>query len=109
MTNLTINGQTLEVPAGSTVLQAVTALGITIPTLCYHKDLSPYGGCRLCVVEVQGSRLPMTSCILPVSPGMVVQTDTPAILRYRRAIIRLLLTNYYDAGYKRYDGKFDLG
>jgi predicted molibdopterin-dependent oxidoreductase YjgC len=108
MISLTINGQTLEVPAGSTVLQAVTELGITIPTLCYHKDLSPFGGCRLCVVEVQGSRLPMTSCILPVSPGMVVQTDTPAILRYRRAIIRLLLTNYYDAGYKKTNGKFDL-
>lgn len=108
MISLTINGQTLEVPPNSTVLQAVNTLGITIPTLCYHKDLSPYGGCRLCVVEVQGSRLPMTSCILPVSPGMVVQTDTPAIIRYRRAILRLLLSNYYDAGYKKSNGKFDI-
>ncbi len=108
MISLTINGQTLEVPEGSTVLQAVTSLGITIPTLCYHKDLSPFGGCRLCVVEVQGARLPMTSCNLPVSPGLVVQTDTPALARYRRAVLRMLLTNYYDAGYKRYDGKFDL-
>ena len=108
MINLTINGQTLEVPVGSTVLQAAESIGITIPTLCYHKDLSPFGGCRFCVVEVEGARLPMTSCILPVNPGMVVRTDTPNIIRYRRAILRMLLSNFYDAGYKRYDGKFDL-
>jgi predicted molibdopterin-dependent oxidoreductase YjgC len=60
------------------------------------------------VVEVQGARLPMTSCNLPVSPGLVVQTDTPTLTRYRRAVLRMLLSNYYDAGYKRYNGKFDL-
>ena len=90
------------------MLQVVEELGIPIPTLCYHKDLSPFGGCRLCVVEVQGSRLPMTSCNLPVSPGMVVQTDTPAIIRHRQAVLRMLLTNYYDAGYKRSNGKSDI-
>jgi predicted molibdopterin-dependent oxidoreductase YjgC len=108
MISLTINGQTLEVPEGSTVLQAVNTLGITIPTLCYHKDLTPYGGCRLCVVEVEGARLPMTSCTLPVSPGLVVRTETDTVIRYRRAILRLLFTNYYDAAYTRTDGKFDL-
>jgi formate dehydrogenase major subunit/formate dehydrogenase alpha subunit len=76
---LTINGQVLEVPESYTVLQAAESAGITIPTLCYHKDLSPYGGCRLCVVEVQGYRLPMTSCNLPVNPGMVVKTDSPEL------------------------------
>lgn len=108
MISLTINGQTLEVQEGTTVLQAAAEIGIHIPTLCYHKDLSPFGGCRFCVVEVQGSRLPMTSCVLPVSPGMVVQTETDNIIRYRRAILRMLLSNYYDGGYKRYNGGFDL-
>jgi predicted molibdopterin-dependent oxidoreductase YjgC len=108
MIKLTINGQTLEVPESYTVLQAAESAGINIPTLCYHKDLSPFGGCRLCVVEVQGSRLPMTSCILPVNPGMVVQTDSLELTRYRRTVLQLLLSNYYDAAYKKYDGKFDL-
>jgi len=108
MIHVTINSQDIEVPEGTTVLQAAEKLGITIPTLCYHKDLSPFGGCRLCVVEVQGARLPMTSCNLPVSPEMVVKTETPAILRERKAVLRMLLTNYYDAGYKRNNGKPDI-
>ncbi len=108
MISLTINGQNLEVPDNTTVLQAASDAGIAIPTLCYHKDLSPFGGCRVCVVEVQGARLPMTSCILPVSPGLVVQTDTPAVIKYRKAVLRMLLKNYYDAAYKRYNGKTDL-
>ncbi len=108
MISLTIDGQTFEVQEGSTVLQAAASIGIHIPTLCYHKELSPFGGCRFCVVEVQGSRLPMTSCVLPVIPGMVVQTETDDIIRHRRAILRMLLSNYYDGGYKRYNGDFDL-
>ncbi|MCC7129479.1 MAG: (2Fe-2S)-binding protein, partial [Anaerolineae bacterium] len=108
MISLTINNQTLEVPDGSTVLQAAEMAGIAIPTLCFHKDLSPYGGCRLCVVEVQGTRLPMTSCILPINPGMVVNTESEALTRYRKAILRMLLQNYYDAGYKRNNGKLGI-
>lgn len=108
MISLTINGQTLEVQEGSTVLQVVEEMGYTIPRLCYHKDLSPFGGCRLCVVQVQGARLPMTSCNLPVSPGLVVQTDTPTVIAYRKAVLRMLLTNYYDAAYTRNNGKFDI-
>jgi predicted molibdopterin-dependent oxidoreductase YjgC len=108
MISLTINEQTFEVKEGTTVLQAAASIGIKIPTLCYHKDLSPFGGCRFCVVEVQGNRLPMTSCVLPVSPGMVVLTDTDNVTRYRRAILRMLLSNYYDGGYKLDNGNFDL-
>lgn len=108
MISLTINGQTVEAQEGSTVLQVVEDMGYTIPRLCYHKDLSPFGGCRLCVVQVQGARLPMTSCNLPVSPGLVVQTDTPAVIAYRKAVLRMLLTNYYDAAYTRSNGKFDI-
>ncbi|MEW5867643.1 MAG: molybdopterin-dependent oxidoreductase [Chloroflexota bacterium] len=108
MINLTINGQSIEAPEGATVLQAAEAAGITIPTLCYHKDLTPFGGCRLCVVEVEGARLPATACNLPVSPGLVVHTDTPAIVRYRQSVLRMMLSNFYDAGYKRSDGGFDI-
>ena len=108
MISLTINDQTLEVKEGTTLLQAAASIGIEIPTLCYHKDLSPFGGCRFCVVEVQGARLPMTSCNLPVNPGMSVKTDSPTVIRYRRTILRMLLQNYYDAGYKRVDGKFGI-
>ncbi|MFZ5821666.1 MAG: molybdopterin-dependent oxidoreductase [Chloroflexota bacterium] len=105
MISLTINGRTVEVEEGATVLQAAEKLGIVIPTLCYHKDLSQYGGCRLCVVEVRGARLPMTSCNLPVIPDMRVTTESPALTVHRQTILRMMLSNYYDAGYKRYNGK----
>ena len=100
MISLTINNQTIEVPEGTTVLRAAEQAGITIPTLCDHPDLTPYGGCRLCLVEVKGARLPATACTLPVSQGMVVQTESPNLSSSRRAILELLLSNYFDAGYE---------
>lgn len=96
MINLTINGKSIQVSEGTTVLRAAELAGITIPTLCDHPDLTPFGGCRLCVVEIQGARLPMTACTLPASQGMVVQTETPALDESRRVILELLLSNYYD-------------
>ncbi len=99
MISLTINGQAMEVPENTTVLQAAEQAGIVIPTLCHHKDLTPYGGCRLCSVDVRGMRLPATACTLLVSPGMVVQTESPELTRYRRTILELLLVRFYDAGY----------
>ncbi len=108
MINLKINDTVLDVKEGTTILQAAASVGIHIPTLCYHKDLSPFGGCRMCVVEVKGSRLPMTSCNLPVSPDLRVLTASPTVIRYRRAVLRMLLSNYYDAGYKQVDGKFGI-
>jgi predicted molibdopterin-dependent oxidoreductase YjgC len=80
-------------------LQAARQNGITIPTLCDHPDLTPYGGCRLCVVEVKGQRFPLAACTLLVEDGMVVRTDTPALVKQRQAVLQLLLTNYFDAGY----------
>ncbi len=108
MISITINGKSLEVSENMTVFQAAEQAGITIPTLCYHKDLTPFGGCRLCVVEIQGSRLPATSCTMPVSRGMIVQTETPKLIRYRRFILESLLSKYYDAGYTRSNGKTGL-
>jgi predicted molibdopterin-dependent oxidoreductase YjgC len=105
MINLKINDTVLDVKEGTTILDAAASVGIFIPTLCYHKDLSPFGGCRFCVVEVKSARLPMTACNTPVAPEMRVWTDSPTVIRYRRAILRMLLSNYYDAGYKRVNGK----
>jgi len=99
MVNLTINGQKLQVSDGQTILQAAQSAGITIPTLCYHKDLSPYGGCRLCVVAVEGARLPVASCVTPAGEGMVVKTETPNIVESRKAILSLILSTYHDSGY----------
>jgi NADH dehydrogenase/NADH:ubiquinone oxidoreductase subunit G len=104
MISLTINGQTLEVKENTTVLEAAQQAGIVIPTLCHHKDLTPYGGCRLCSVDIQGMRLPATACTMLVSPGMVVHTESPALTRYRRTILELLLVRFYDAGYKKTNG-----
>lgn len=98
MTKLTINDIRVEAPEGITVLRAAEMAGITIPTLCDHPDLTPYGGCRLCIIEVQGYRLPMTACTLPVGEGMVVKTESPRLAGSRRTILELLLSNYHDAG-----------
>jgi predicted molibdopterin-dependent oxidoreductase YjgC len=108
MISVTINGKSLEVRENLTVLQAAEHAGIIIPTLCYHKDLTPFGGCRMCVVEIQGSRLPATSCTMPVTRGMIVQTETPKLIRYRRFILESLLSKYYDAGYTRSNGRAGL-
>lgn len=92
MVQLTINGKQIEAPEGTTVLHAAKAAGIHIPTLCDHKELSPYGGCRLCIVEVQGGRVPMASCTLPVSNGMVVNTESDAIKKSREFILSMLFS-----------------
>jgi formate dehydrogenase major subunit/formate dehydrogenase alpha subunit len=100
MTHLTINGAPVEVPEGTMVLHAAEKLGITIPTLCDHPDLKPFGGCRLCLVQVKGVRAMAASCSLPVSEGMEVTTDNTAIFEARRQILELLLYDYHDSGYQ---------
>ena len=92
MINFTLNNLELEVPDGTTVLQAARANGITIPTLCDHPDLTPYGGCRLCVVEVEGFRTIQASCTLPAGNGMVVHTNTPALQESRQFVLSMLFS-----------------
>jgi predicted molibdopterin-dependent oxidoreductase YjgC len=99
MIKFTLNDKELEVPDGTTVLQAARANGVTIPTLCDHPDLTPYGGCRLCIVEVEGARVPQASCTLPAGNGMKVRTESPALTQGRKTVLELLLTGYYDSGY----------
>ena len=92
MINLTINGKQIEVAEGTTVLNAARQNGIKIPTLCDHPNLTPYGGCRLCVVEVKGMRAPIAACTLPASNGMVIETETPSLKKSRGVILSLLFS-----------------
>ena len=75
---LTIDGSTVSVPEGTTILDACDAQGIDTPTLCYLETLTPVNACRVCVVEVEGARVLVPACSRKVEPGMVVQTDTRA-------------------------------
>ncbi len=91
---LTINGQEVTAKRGMTVLEAAQAAGIYIPTLCYDSDLEPYGGCRLCVVEIEKVRGLPTACTIPAADGMVVHTETEAVNNVRRTAIELLLADH---------------
>lgn len=91
---LTINGQKVTTPAGTTVLEAATQMGIDIPTLCHDPELSKPGACRLCVVEIKGMRNLPASCVTTVMEGMEVETESEAVVNARRAIIDLLLANH---------------
>lgn len=104
-TEIRINDQLLRAKDGQTVLEVARNNRITIPTLCYHKDLSPVGSCRLCVVELENWRGQVPACTLEASDGLVVQTETPAIIQTRRMILELLLQNYVDSGYAEVDPK----
>ena len=95
MPTIMINGQTVEITPGMTILEAANQAGITIPTLCHHPDLTPFGGCRLCVVEVKGERRPVASCGFEAQDGMQVRTETPALRKERRNLLKLFLSLYY--------------
>ena len=88
---LTIDGVKVEVPAGTTVLEAAKKAGINIPTLCYLKDVNAIGACRMCVVEAGGRAL-QAACVLPATDGMVVKTNTPKIREYRKTLLELVLS-----------------
>ena len=91
---LNINGQTVSAEKGMTVLEAAQAVGIYIPTLCADPDLEPYGGCRLCVVEIEGMRGLPTACTTPATDGMVVRTETPAVNEVRTTVAELLIADH---------------
>ena len=91
---LTIDGREVTAQRGMTVIQAADQIGIRIPRLCYHPQLEPFAGCRLCVVEIQGMRTLAASCALPAAPGMVVQTQSDRALAGRRLAIQLLLSDH---------------
>lgn len=94
MVKLTINNQEVEVEEGTTILQAAKKINIDIPTLCFLKDINEVGDCRMCVVEVEGKRGFATACIQKVEEGMVVKTNTPAVIEARKVVLDLILSNH---------------
>jgi formate dehydrogenase major subunit len=92
MTKLTINNKPVEVTEGTSVLNAARSAGIEVPTLCEHSHLTPYGGCRLCLVEIEGARTLQPSCTLPVTEGMVVRTNTDKVLAARKFVLTLIFS-----------------
>ena len=94
MVNVTIDGRKLQAPKSATVLTAAQAAGINVPSLCYHPELRPEGACRVCVVEVEGAKSLVASCVYPVNEGMVVRTNTAAVREARKAVVELLLANH---------------
>ncbi len=92
--SLTIDGRAIEVDEGRTVLQAATQAGITIPTICDHKDLSPFGSCRMCIVEIEGVRGFPTSCTTPAASGMVVRTQSEQLRTLRNRTLEMMLSGH---------------
>ncbi len=94
---LTLNGSPVKARTGMTILEVSRENGIDIPTLCYIEKLPPMGACRLCVVEVEGSRTLVGSCHTPITEGMVVYTHSPKVLETRRMLVELLLASHPDS------------
>jgi len=90
----TINGAQVSGQEGMTILEVAQQNGIDIPTLCYSQDLHPIGACRICVVEVEGSRTLVGSCHTPIAPGMVIHTHSPKVLETRKVILELLMASH---------------
>jgi predicted molibdopterin-dependent oxidoreductase YjgC len=93
LVELTVDGQSVRVTEGSTILDACRRLGIDTPTLCYADTLTPVNVCRVCVVEVEGARVLAPACSRKVEPGMVVHTDTPRVRTSRRMVLELLASS----------------
>lgn len=96
MVTIEINNKTVTAEEGETILTVLKRNGIKVPTLCHMEDLFPTGACRMCVVEVEGQRGLIPSCAFPVADGMKILTHSPRVLRARKTIIELLLSNHPD-------------
>lgn len=94
MVSIEINGQQLQVPEGTMVIQAADDAGITIPRFCYHKKLSVAANCRMCLVEVEKAPKPLPACATPVSEGMRVFTRSPMAIEAQKSVMEFLLINH---------------
>jgi NADP-reducing hydrogenase subunit HndD len=92
--SLAIDDKLVEAEQGMTIFQAAKAAGIEIPHLCYHEALPSTGACRMCLVEVEGARAPVTSCGLQVAEGMKVKTKTELLYKARKMVIELLISDH---------------
>ncbi len=92
---ITVNGEQLEASSGASVLEVLRGLGISVPTLCHDDRLTPYGGCRLCLVERRDGRGGLVpACSTPVQRGMIVETDTPQVIEARRRQLQLIVLDH---------------
>jgi len=94
MVNITIDSKKIQVPKDYTVLEAARYAGISIPTLCFLKDINEIGACRMCVVEIKGARSLQAACVYPVSEGLEVYTQSPAVREARKVTLELILSNH---------------
>lgn len=94
MITVTINGKKITLQKQVTILEAAKNAGIKIPTLCHHEMLKPYGGCRLCLVEIEKVPRLQTACSQPVTDGLVIWTETERVIEARKAVLEFLLINH---------------
>ncbi|NMA14895.1 MAG: 2Fe-2S iron-sulfur cluster binding domain-containing protein, partial [Clostridia bacterium] len=90
MVNVIIDGIKVSAPDNATILQAAELAGVKVPTLCYHPDQAIKANCRVCVCEVEGLALLQAACSTPIRDGMVIRTNTPAVIEARRTILQLI-------------------
>lgn len=105
MLQVSINGQSHTFEDDLTILQALQQINVEVPTLCHDERLTPYGGCRLCIVNVEGAPRPVTACNTPLSADMVITTHTPEIETQRRTLLRLLAQQYPAAAVEQFPEK----
>ncbi len=91
---ITIDGKPVEIQPGDTILTAARRAGIDIPSLCFHDELAPWGACRLCIVEIEGRPGFPTACTTEAEPGMVVWTETEEVVKRRKVLLELLLSDH---------------
>ncbi len=91
---LTIDGNKVRVPKGTSLMRAATDAGIQVPKLCATDSLEPFGSCRLCLVEIEGRKGTPASCTTPVEPGMVVHTQTPKLQKLRKGVMELYISDH---------------
>jgi NADP-reducing hydrogenase subunit HndD len=94
MVNITIDGMNMQVPEGTTILEAARQANIRIPTLCFLKDINEIGACRMCVVEVKGARALQAACVYPVAEGLEIKTNSDKVRRARKVTLELILSNH---------------
>ena len=94
MVNITIDGVAMEVPEGTTILEAARQAGIKIPTLCFLKGINEIGACRMCVVEIKGARALQAACVYPVAEGLDIRTNSEAVRKARKVTLELILSNH---------------
>ncbi len=94
MINITIDSKPMSVEEGATVLEACKTAGINIPTLCYLEKIQAIGACRVCLVEIEGVKDLVASCVMPVSDGMKIQTNNRRVREARKVVVELLLSEH---------------